>query len=173
MNQLHNFPKGKIKKNKHFYGWIFVAILIIFLGIETVVTQEFSIKESPPITKSVLSLVPPSQNTLPRIFPETVSFSQPLDRKSGMIDKMLLDWGADTWKGGYYFLWSLFITFWNSEVNTKARTALMDSVGQAVLFYRNGWGTEHYLLVLQENNSSFDVFVLWAPEKGRTSPEAR
>ena len=36
----------------------------------------------------------------------------------------------------------------------------MDSVGQAVLFYRNGWGTEHYLLVLQENNSSFDVFVL-------------
>ena len=50
MNQLHNFPKGKIKKNKHFYGWIFVAILIIFLGIETVVTQEFSIKESPPIT---------------------------------------------------------------------------------------------------------------------------
>jgi len=50
MNQLHNFPKGKIKKNKHFYGWIFVAILIIFLGIETVITQEFSIKESPPIT---------------------------------------------------------------------------------------------------------------------------
>ncbi len=50
MSQLHNFPKGKIKKNKHFYGWIFVATLVIFLGVETVVTQEFSIKESPPIT---------------------------------------------------------------------------------------------------------------------------
>jgi hypothetical protein len=50
MSQLHKFPKGKIKRNKHFYGWIFVAVLVIFFGVEIVITQEFSFKESPPIT---------------------------------------------------------------------------------------------------------------------------
>lgn len=50
MSKFRELPKGEIKKNKNFNMWAWTAVMVIFMGIITMVTKEFSLKRSPPIT---------------------------------------------------------------------------------------------------------------------------
>jgi hypothetical protein len=50
MKKLPKFPKGEIKKNKYFIFWVLAAAFVILMGVTTVISKEFSIKQSPPIT---------------------------------------------------------------------------------------------------------------------------
>ncbi len=50
MSKFQKFPKGEIKKNKNFNMWVLVAAFVILMGVISIITKEFSVKQSPPIT---------------------------------------------------------------------------------------------------------------------------
>ncbi len=48
MSKINELPKGKIKKNGQFYGWAFIGVMFILMGVFAIVNRHFQYRSNTP-----------------------------------------------------------------------------------------------------------------------------